>query len=281
MVSVRAIGVMLNDPQRGHVALHALRDVVTLPAGTDGVGVATCVDGAVLVSRRPLSASDDGIAPLVGPLKGRCAVVRIRGVDELRPPRSVPSDIGPFRVRSFACAVVGGPQTADEATVVRDRLLADLPDFLRRSVSGDSEGETFFFAVLAHLHQSGQLERGLHASPEAVVESIRATLEKAGPAPRHVTMATGTHLVHVASGVENALIRLDGLAAEVADDIDPTLADSSIGKERLRRFRGVFALGALNEPFEDTRNLPKGATLLRHPPHSAVFIGRELEPKTL
>jgi hypothetical protein len=281
MVSARAIGLMLNDPQRGHAALHAVRGALKLPANADAVGVASCVDGSVLLTRRPSLPPGTDLARLTGPLKGRTALVQLRIASELRPPRAETTTIGPFRSRQLACAVVGGPQDPDRAAQARERWVAALPDFLRRNVGSNAEGEAFFFAIVAELHKLGVVDRGAPPPPETVVAAIRAVLALDDKTPRHVMFATGADVVHVSRGFDNAIIRLDGIAEEVAADLDPTLADSSIARERLRRFRALIALGALDMPFEDTRGLPAGATIARQATDCAVILGKDLELRTL
>lgn len=277
MVSPRAIGILTTDPQRGHVALHTLRAAVSLPAEADAIGIASCVDRAVLLTRKPTVAPGAELAALSGPLKGRVAVVQIRGADELRPPRNETGDVGPWRSRNLACAVVGGPQDVDEAAACRDAHLASLPDFLRRNVTGHGEGEAFFFAVLGALHRKGQLTENA-LDPIAVVAAVREVHQaRSSKAKRHVTFATGTDLAHVSLGFDNAVVRIEGLDEATAVGLDPTLTDSAIGRERLRRFRAVFALGHLGTAFEDKRGLPKGATVLGQPADSACVIRRDLE----
>jgi hypothetical protein len=281
MVSARAIGLVMNDPQRGHVAFHALRDLLTVPTGADAIGVASCVDASVLVTRRPTLPPDTSLASLVGTFKGRFAVVQVRTQAELRPPRNEAANIGPFRGKTFAAAVSGGPQDHEAAASSREKLLVGLPDFLRRMLAGQTEGEAFFAATLAELHERGALDRGIPAPGEAVVAAVRHAQAKGIYAPRQVTIATGAELVHVSFGVENAIVRLDGLNEADASTLDPTLADSSIVRERLRRFRAVFTLGVLDHPLEDTRGLPASATLLRQKSDVAVVVGGDLEVRTV
>ncbi len=283
MVGARAVAMAMNDPQRGHVALYALSELFGLPAHADGLGVAVSVDGAVLLSRLPSIAEGANLAGIVGPLKGRCAVIQVRTANELRPqgPVEGTDNLGPFRARAYAGAIVGGPQDGDEAAHAREELLADLPDFLRRSVSGRSEGEAFFFSVLARLHRKGMLET-TQPKGQVLAAAIRETMDAcASRAPRHVAITTGLEVVHVSLGMPSALLTIEGLSEAIANAVDPTLADSSMGRERLRRFRGALALGGLDQPLKAASTVPAGVVLTTLPEDAAAIIGNELRPVLL
>jgi hypothetical protein len=283
MVSARALGLLVSDPQRAHVALHGLRSVLWLPDNADGVGVGSCVDASVLLTRRPsLSPGQKtphaGFAEVTGPLKGRTAVVQVGDKNALRPSTESPANLGPWRMRHYACAVVGGPDDADTAGRLRDELLRDLPDFLRRSVRGQSEGEAFFFAVMARLHERSLLDRT--PSGEELADAVHETNKAAGDLPRHVLLANGTWLVHVSSRMPSGLVLFDFLDGATAEEVDPTLTDSSLARERLRRFRGVVVAGGLCGPLQETLAPVPGLRTRPLPDTGATWVGRDFEPQS-
>lgn len=272
-IYARSIALMVNDPQRFHVALHALRKQITLADSTDALGVGTCVDGSVLLSRKPTIAPGQSLAELVGPLKGRCAVVQLRDATDLRPRQMSTSNIGPYRSRHLACAVVGGPQTSDEASDLREQWMADMPDFALRSVTGQAESEAFFFACVAELHKMGQLERMPRGA--ALVDAISQVMERdKSNAPRAVSLATGLECAFVTEGVAGTLAFVEGLSNDDADDVDPTLTDSSMGRERLRRFRATLAISGGDQ---EKVVAPAGCRFEAVAPSSATIIGRDGE----
>ena len=285
MVGTRSVGLVCNDPQRAQIALFETAPIVGLPAAADAIGIASLVDGSALLSRLPAIPAGATLADAVGPIKGRCAVVQVRVRDELRPhgPDGT-ANLGPFRARSYAGAVVGGPQDADAASASRDRLVAALPDFLRRFVAGQSEAEALFLAILGRLHQKGALESP-HGNAAALADAAREVVEKSaqdtGRAPRHVVITNGAELVHVAAGMSSAIITLSGLSESVADDVDATLTDSSMGRERLRRFKGVLCFGALETPLKASTPVPAGAALQVLPEAAAALVTRELTVRLL
>lgn len=280
VVGLRALGMLQNDPLRGPVALRLLDGLVALPAAADGLGTATLVDGNALLSRSKLSGDSQLLSSLVGTPQGRAAVVQIGTRSELRPAGlDQTQNLGPFRARSYAAAVVGGPQGADEAAASRDRLLASLPDFLLRCVSGKSEAEAFFLAVLAQLHKKGVLDAN-HDNGHSLLEAVRAVDDDAGVF-RHVAFTNGAEVLHVARGLPSAVITITGLPEDVAASVSPAFVDSSTARERNRRYRGVFALGALDVTLKASTPMPARATLQVLPDVAAVLIGRDLAVRIL
>jgi hypothetical protein len=296
MVGARAVGLVCNDPQRGQIALHAVSSpgglhpalpppgagLAGLPADADAIGIASLVDGAALLSRLPAIPPGASLASAVGPIKGRCAVVQVRVRSELRPngPDGT-ANLGPFRARSYAAAVVGGPQDADAASSSRERLLSGLPDFLARFVAGQSEAEALFLAILGRLHKAGVLEAP-HANGTALAQATREVVDQSTDgSARHVVITNGTELVHVAAGMPSAILTMNGLSDAVANEIDPTITDSSLGRERLRRFRGVFCLGALETARKASAPVPAGASLQVLPESAAALVQRDLSVKLL
>lgn len=281
MVGTRALGLVCNDPQRAQIALFESAGLVSLPPTADAIGIASLVDGSALLSRLPAVPAGASLASAVGPVKGRCAVVQVRVRAELRPngPDGT-ANLGPFRARSYAAALVGGPQDADAASSSRERLLAGLPDFLIRFVAGQSEAEALFLAILGRLHKAGALDLP-HANGAALATATREAVEQAGGGPRHIVITNGTELVHLAAGMPSAILTLTGLSEATANEVEPTLTDSSMGRERLRRFRAVLSLGALETALKASTPVPAGATLQVLPEGAAALVQRDLAIKLL
>ncbi|MCP4503700.1 MAG: hypothetical protein GY822_27545 [Deltaproteobacteria bacterium] len=277
VVTARSIALMTNDPERFHVALHGLRRVVRLPKHCDGVGVGASVDAAVLLSRKPTVPKKWSLARMVGPLKGRCTVVQMRRKEDVRPRQSSAANLGPFRFRHLAAAHVGGPLSTDEAAANTEFWLADLPDFLLRSREGQTEGEAFFLYMLNALHEKGCLERGVYGTQ--FLDVMRQVFERdPQKCKRSVSVATGLEHLTLSYGLQTSVVKINGLLEEDADDVDPTYTDSSMGRERLRRFRATLVLGGVDSAMKEQPQVADGTRVHFLPDDAAVLVGRDLEP---
>jgi predicted glutamine amidotransferase len=177
----RLIGYIANRADRLRDALHQERHAITgLPADRRGAwGLGFYQGGEVLHKKQP---SPDG-APIdwgviAANVRTDCAIAHVRqptvggfSVDNTHP----------FRLRQWLFAHVGTVACFDE---LRDDLAAQLPDFLRRNIRGNSDSELFFHLVLAGLHTRNQLEAPDPAEAVvqgAVADAVRA-IDKRVPA---------------------------------------------------------------------------------------------------
>ena len=93
----------------------------------------------------------------------------------------------PFRFKRWLFATAGQP---DSLAPIRPTLLKALPDYLRRSVKGDSAAEGLFFTFLSRLRELGRLddheldaENAARALAAAVGEAERAFEQLGAPLP--------------------------------------------------------------------------------------------------
>ncbi len=114
----------------------------------------------------------------------------------------------PFRFRQWLFAQTG---TIPQFDVVRDRLLATLPDFLRAQIRGETDAEVFFHVFLSFLQDRGALETV--PPPSLVREALRATLSLvdvtgaevgAPPASINAVVSAGEHAVILHAGAPMA-----------------------------------------------------------------------------
>ncbi|HEY6557573.1 MAG TPA: class II glutamine amidotransferase [Polyangiaceae bacterium] len=78
----------------------------------------------------------------------------------------------PFRYRTWLFAQTGTIVGFEE---LRERLLASMPEFLRRNVRGETDSELFFYLFLSFLHDAGHLNE-TNITSEHVAASLRASI---------------------------------------------------------------------------------------------------------
>jgi len=168
----RLIGYMANRVDGLLPALHQERDVVGPPSAeaAAGWGIGFYQGDEVLHRKRP-RLDTDGFSwdQVVGNVKSDCVVVHWRRptVGSFRA-----ENTHPFRMRSWVFAHNG---TLERFDAIKDRLVASIPDFLRRNVRGETDSEYFFHLVLSFLHDAGQLDNG-DADARSVLPAIRSAV---------------------------------------------------------------------------------------------------------
>lgn len=164
----RLIGYMANRADRLGAAFQHERDAIAgLPADQRGAwGIGFYQGDEVLHKKQPAPNGEPvEWTSIAQNLKTDCAIAHVRqatvggfSVDNTHP----------FRLRQWLFAHVGTIASFEE---IRDKLRADLPDFLRRNIRGSSDSELFFHLILAGLHAQNQLDQP--APPDAgLLEAI-------------------------------------------------------------------------------------------------------------
>jgi hypothetical protein len=283
MESVRAVGIRTNDPQRVEVALFALKHLFGMPEKSDGYGVATFIDDSVLLTRVPGVSHGKCLADLATSLKGASALMQIREQGELRPHsyQAADANLGPFRLHNFAASIVGGPQNADEASACREELLAGLPEFMRGSVSGQTEAEALFLNIVAECYKYSGLDQR-YPDPQKVVDAVRLVEAKIkSKHPRSVLFATGREVIHVSHQVPSVGLLVEGLSFEMAENRSAAFIDSATARERLRQFRGAFSFAGLKKPFKSDVLLPAGVTIKSFAEGTCYVLGKDASIRML
>lgn len=170
----RLIGYMANRADRLRDAFYQERDAISgLPAQQRGAwGIGFYQGDEVLHKKQPTPGGEPiDWSAIAENVKTDCAIAHVRqatvggfSVDNTHP----------FRLRQWIFAHVGTVPAFEE---LRERLRADLPDFLRRNIRGSSDSELFFHMILAALHTRNQLEQPM--PPEAsLIEAIGESVQK-------------------------------------------------------------------------------------------------------
>jgi predicted glutamine amidotransferase len=135
-----------------------------------GWGIGFYQGGEVLMRRRPI---DDRptieVAALAADLRADLLIGHVRNatVGALRT-----ENTHPFRYRQWLFAQTG---TLPKFDVIRERLVASVPEFLRSSIRGESDAEILFYVFLSFLHDAGRLTDG-PIDPAHVREALRSSV---------------------------------------------------------------------------------------------------------
>ncbi|HEU4383889.1 MAG TPA: class II glutamine amidotransferase [Anaeromyxobacteraceae bacterium] len=169
------VALMQNDPNLMACQVARLRDLVTLQEGErrpDAYGFGSYGAGDVLLGKRPSGAPAPlGLGELVGAVEGEALVVHARTatVGNLKD-----ENTHPFRFRRWLFAHDG---TVEGWEQVKPRLLPALPDFLRRSIQGETDSEHVFTWFLKLLRDQGHLD-SLDLPAAAAVQALGRTVRQ-------------------------------------------------------------------------------------------------------
>jgi glutamine amidotransferase len=266
-----------NEPEQLECALVPARAALhsRTPEQPNGWGLGFVQGGDVLLQKRPRSDGNEvDFFGLARDLKADAFVAR-GGLDEEA--RSSADNADPFRFRWWLFGSVG---TAEGFPQVRERLLASVPDFLRRNIRGKSASEHIFHLFLAFLHDAGLLET-ITADPAPIGRALRESLAfvdqllvGAGAPPAHlaVTATNGRCLVARASGFPLQFLTISGIA------------DCTVCRQRMHLDRSGSdgrrisheALRAVIVEANNTAPLRPGWTVV--PPRGGLLVGPDRVP---
>jgi glutamine amidotransferase len=217
----RLFAFVCNDPDRVRCALApAERLLVATPdpgsQGFDGWGIGFYQGGEVLLQRRPKSSMEPvDLFSVARELRTDTLIGHVRQ-GTTGPSKN--ENTHPFRFRSWLFAHHG---TVPSFERVREELLGQVPDFLRRNIRGQTDSEHLFHLLLAYLHDAGKLDDP-HVRMETVVDAVRATmahvdraLVAAGHDPAQMECAAavtnGRVLLATRRGKPVHILRIDGI----------------------------------------------------------------------
>jgi predicted glutamine amidotransferase len=179
----------------------------------------------------------------------------------------------PFRFRRWLFAHDG---TVEAWPEVKPRLVASLPDFLRRNVDGDTDSEHAFTVFLHHLRDGGLIddldadERAVGRALAQTVRDLDAWSREAGatkPSSLNFVATNGRVLVATRRGRPLHYALLEGIIPCARDGIGPGVPESDPRVRPHRQLKAVcFATRLLQ---------PNG--FLEVPEASVVSVNRHLQ----
>jgi glutamine amidotransferase len=266
-----------NEPERLECALVPARAALhsRTPEQPNGWGLGFVQGGDVLLQKRPRSDGNEvDFFGLARDLKADAFIAR-GGLDDQA--RSSADNADPFRFRWW---LFGSAGVAEGFPQVRERLLASVPDFLRRNIRGKSASEHIFHLFLAFLHDAGLLE-SITGDPAPVGRALRESLAfvdemLAGvgspPARLAVTATNGRCMEALASGFPMQFQPIAGIADCTVCSQSNTLDHSDADGRRISH----EALRAVVVEANNTAPLRPGWTLV--PPRVGLLVGPDRVP---
>ncbi len=225
----RLVGWFCNQVDRLKcAATHEASALAIDAGGSDGWGVGCYHTGEVLLRKKPIEPRQSvSLEEMVRDLRANCALVHIR-----KAPRGARSldNTHPFRFRQWLFAQNGSVPDFDKH---RPALRALVPDFLLRSVRGQTDSELVFHVILAALWETGRLD-----DPDldrlTLVHAVRTAMTRldellGGPLRVNLMLTHGNALVAMRRGLPMSWVRRQGV-----DDCPPCRRGTPAVDEALR-----------------------------------------------
>ena len=165
----------------------------------------------------------------------------------------------PFRFKRWLFATAGQP---DSLAPIRPALVKGLPDYLRRSVKGDSAAEGLFFTFLSRLRDVGRLddheldaETAARSLAAAVGEAERAFEQLGQPLPGiAAVVSNGRVMAALRRGHPLQVGVVDGLIPCARCEIDPGANELDPRVKSHRTLRAAMVLSGA-QPSEGFREV--------------------------
>lgn len=249
------VAILQNDPNLLRCQVARLQPLVSLQeAGrrADAYGYGSYGAGDVLLGKRPSGAPTPlGLGDLGGALDSEALVVHARTatVGNLKD-----ENTHPFRFRRWLFAHDG---TVEGWEQVRLRLLAALPDFLRRAIQGETDSEHVFTWFLKLLRDDGRLD-SLDLDAAAAGQALGRTVRQIDAWCREVgaqrqsamnlVATNGRLLVATRRGRPLHYALLEGIVPCPRDGIDAATPESDPRVRPHRRVKAVCFATLLGSP---------------------------------
>ena len=238
----RLVGFLSNDAMLCDLALKATQQsfVEELQNPSEGWGIGFYEEERALVRKRPARLEGEvDINQLVGDLSTSSFIAQIRHAS--RGP-ATPQNTQPFRFRNWLCSHVGTAIYGERGYEAMRNLL---PDFMQRSIKGQSDSEVAAFLFLDKLRHITPIERAIipvGALIEAAQETVKIIealcCEEAEEEPMlDMLFATGRMLIAIhSSNREMARLTVRGV-----ERLEPSIiAGQPDKRSAYEHFRAIF-----------------------------------------
>jgi predicted glutamine amidotransferase len=268
------VAVLQSDPNLLRCQVHRLRDHVALwerDRLPDAYGYGYYHASDVLLGKRPTGApAPIALTELVGRVESEALLVHARTAtignhkDE---------NTHPFRFRRWLFAHDG---TIEDFQAIKPKLLAALPDFLRRNVEGETDSEHAFMYFLKLLRDEGRLDNleiEATAAGQALARTTRqidAWCREVGaqrPSALNFVATNGRILAATRRGRPLFYALLEGIMPCTLDGLDLSTPESDPRVRPHRRVKAVCFASHLLQP----------NGFLEVPDASVVSVSRSLQ----
>lgn len=263
----RMLGVMCNDEDLLSCAIHEVKDSLRCPGedNHEGVGVGYYSQDDPLLIKKPAARLDEiDYDELLKGIHSSVLMVHIRKATV-----GTWKDVNthPFRFRKWLFSHVGHLPAIEKR---RDEIIAGLPPFLARNISGDTDSELAFHILLNALYREGQLN-DLDITVDQLDSLLRAWVDElnqlhAGPRRPDLAMmvTNGQIMGAVCQGVTLHYSHREGI-------LECPLHDDSEQQRHVHaRFRGIMIGALMSNPGHQWREISDG---------SLVHVSKSLELK--
>jgi glutamine amidotransferase len=268
------VAILQTDPNLMSCQVARLKGLVTLgeAGGTpDAYGYGYYGTSDVLLGKRPTGAPTPlGLADLVGSIDSEALLVHARTATV---GNAKDENTHPFRFRRWLFAHDG---TIEDWPQVKPRLLAALPDFLRRNILGETDSEHAFMYFLKVLRDDGRLDDlDLDAASAGqalsrTAKQIDAWCREVGaqkPSALNFVATNGRILVATRRGRPLHYALLEGILPCPVDGLDGAAPDSDPRVRPHRRVKAV-CIASLLSAANGFLEVPEG---------SAMAVSRSLQ----
>jgi predicted glutamine amidotransferase len=268
------VAILQNDPNLLRCQVRRLQDHVALCEPErlpDAYGFGYYKGNDILLGKRPTGAPVPlSLTQLAGGVDSEALIVHAR---QATVGMQKDENTHPFRFRRWLFAHDG---TVEAFREVRPRLLAAIPDFLRRQIEGETDSEHAFMLFLSHLREEGGLDhldvdaRTVGRALARTARDLEAWSRDAGardPGTLNFVTTNGRLLAATRRGRPLHYALLEGILPCVREGLSPTTPESD---PRMRPHRQVKAVCFATRLLQ-----PNG--FLEVPDASVVSVSRALQ----
>ncbi|MFZ5470539.1 MAG: class II glutamine amidotransferase [Myxococcota bacterium] len=270
------VAVFISDPNLMRCALAKVQALVAPPPGGNAVGLGSYAQEEVLLQRYGGRAAVEPLDELWAGVESEAVLFHAQS---LPLGLSLEENTQPFRFRRWLFAHQGA---VSGFAAMRERLLAALPDFLRRQIRGDTGSEAAFALFLKLLRDAGRsddhhLETAIAAQllgkTTRMLEGLAAESGASGKSVLNFVATNGRMLLATRCGEAPLYYALlEGIDGCVRCGIEPGSPDGQPKVSAHRRLRAVCVASHLAKPNGGWFELPSG---------TALAVDRQLSVQTL